>query len=440
MKNKKGISLIVLVITIIVIIILAGAVILSLANNNPIESANEATFKTNVDAYNSELTLAISNQHLQNQSFDPTTFDKGVWNGGTIGETIKKYIPSITVADGLKFEIQDSKLVYVGINETEQDWFTSMSMTSEEETGLGLNVIATDNVTFNGEAASYSNPIIPKGFMSIEDGAVWPTDWNNGLVIEDASGNQFVWVPVDGTNVSYAKWCTTGLSHSFTTNDSILSGAVDENTQVTTYGGFYIARYEAGNQTGTLVSKKDVTVWTDINYTNSKTQSEAMYNTAEVKSGLVTGTQWDTVMRWISNNSGPSVTNSTTWGNHSNSVEPGHGSKQIAGYSEIWKAKNIYDLAGNTWEWTNEIYSSFRVFRGGAVTAIVVATTQLLIVATMILLSLAVAYLSTLCFIYYSCFPLKILFRRYKIYLRVKNKYIKDKIKQIKLIDWMSFK
>jgi len=40
---KKGISLIVLVITIIVIIILAGAVILSLAQNNPIGQANEAT-------------------------------------------------------------------------------------------------------------------------------------------------------------------------------------------------------------------------------------------------------------------------------------------------------------------------------------------------------------------------------------------------------------
>ncbi|MDD2376839.1 MAG: hypothetical protein PHD15_05295 [Clostridia bacterium] len=366
MKNKKGISLIVLVITIIVIIILAGAVILSLANNNPIGQANEALFKTNVDAYNSELALAISNQHLQDQSFDPTTFDKGVWNGETIGETIKKYIPSITVADGLKFEIQDSKLVYVGTNETEQDWFISMSMTSEEETGLGLDVIATDNVTFNGEAASYNNPIIPKGFKAIEDGAVWPTDWNNGLVIEDASGNQFVWVPVDGTDVVYEKWCTTNIAwnNASISNDTI-TGITVESAQVTTYGGFYIARYEAGNQAGTLVSKKNATVWAVINHTNSKIQSEAMYNTAELKSGLVTGTQWDTVMKWVSNNSGPSVTDSTIWGNYSNSIVSGHGVKQVAGYSEIWKTKNIYDLAGNTYEWTNEIYSSNRVIRGG---------------------------------------------------------------------------
>ncbi|MDD2376524.1 MAG: hypothetical protein PHO88_03520 [Clostridia bacterium] len=396
MKNNKGISLIVLVITIIVIIILAGAVILSLANNNPIEQASEALFKTNVDAYNSELTLAISNQHLQDQSFDPTTFDKGVWNGGTIGETIKKYIPSITVADGLKFEIQDSKLVYVGTNETEQDWFTSMSMTSEEETGLGLDVIATDNVTFDGEAAAYNNPIIPKGFMAIEDGAVWPTDWNEGLVIEDASGNQFVWVPVDGTNVSYAKWCTIGFSYASTTDDSILSGTVDENTQVTNYGGFYIARYESmfDYNSGSIrvaskvsTNKTDSTDWSSlrnatyngylwncINYTDAKTYSENMaasysYDALKVKSGLVTGTQWDTAMKWIQNAS-ISVTDSRTWGNYSNSIDPanvsGYGSIQISGYSNYWKVKNIYDLSGNIWEWTNEIYSSIRSIRGGA--------------------------------------------------------------------------
>ncbi|MDD2377022.1 MAG: hypothetical protein PHD15_03960, partial [Clostridia bacterium] len=103
MKNKKGISLIVLVITIIVIIILAGAVILSLANNNPIESSNEATFKTNVAEYNSELAMAISNKYLQNSSFDSATFDAGVWDGtGTGDGTIKQYITSMSEVDAAK--------------------------------------------------------------------------------------------------------------------------------------------------------------------------------------------------------------------------------------------------------------------------------------------------------------------------------------------------
>ena len=47
MQKKKGISLIVLVITIIVMIILAATIIISINNANVMERANEAVNKTN---------------------------------------------------------------------------------------------------------------------------------------------------------------------------------------------------------------------------------------------------------------------------------------------------------------------------------------------------------------------------------------------------------
>ncbi|MDF2866085.1 MAG: hypothetical protein K0R72_903 [Clostridia bacterium] len=59
---KKGISLIVLVITIIVIIILAGAVILSLANNNPINSANKAVCLSDVANFKSAVALDFASE------------------------------------------------------------------------------------------------------------------------------------------------------------------------------------------------------------------------------------------------------------------------------------------------------------------------------------------------------------------------------------------
>jgi len=59
---KKGISLIVLVITIIVIIILAGAVILSLANNNPIAQATSAVYKQDRIAVQSAVNMFLANQ------------------------------------------------------------------------------------------------------------------------------------------------------------------------------------------------------------------------------------------------------------------------------------------------------------------------------------------------------------------------------------------
>ena len=48
MKEKKGISLIVLVVTIIVMTIIAGAVIISLTNDNIIDQATNATRKYNI--------------------------------------------------------------------------------------------------------------------------------------------------------------------------------------------------------------------------------------------------------------------------------------------------------------------------------------------------------------------------------------------------------
>lgn len=49
----------------------------------------------------------------------------------------------------------------------------------------------------------YNNPYIPDGFKKVEtEKSSWqledgiPKGWNDGLVIEDPNGNQFVWVPV----------------------------------------------------------------------------------------------------------------------------------------------------------------------------------------------------------------------------------------------------
>jgi len=113
---RKGISLIVLVITIIVIIILAGSVILSLSQNNPISSSVEAVFKSNMDLYNSELTLAISNKYFEDFTFNPNTLN------ATTDVTVKGYIPSISDTDATKYVILGGKLVFYGTIDTEKQW------------------------------------------------------------------------------------------------------------------------------------------------------------------------------------------------------------------------------------------------------------------------------------------------------------------------------
>ena len=67
---KKGISLIVLIVTIIVMIIIAGAVIISLTETNIIDQAETAVEKHNMSELNAAASMAYSNwlanKHLNN--------------------------------------------------------------------------------------------------------------------------------------------------------------------------------------------------------------------------------------------------------------------------------------------------------------------------------------------------------------------------------------
>lgn len=93
-----------------------------------------------------------------------------------------------------------------------------------------------------------------------------------------------------------------------------------------------------------------------------------------VQTGLLTGKAWDTTCHWIEDyiknlNANSSLKDSRYYGNYYDSLSPanvkGYGSKQVAGFSDKWSVKNIYDLAGNVWEWTSEASSTSRIFRGG---------------------------------------------------------------------------
>ncbi len=100
-------------------------------------------------------------------------------------------------------------------------------------------------------------------------------------------------------------------------------------------GGFWIQRYEDG-RTGTC--------------STCQTYASQMKPDEEKTSSLLFGIQWDLICRYLDGKDGLTTeminSDSTSWGNY-----PGN---SLAAKSDATKKMNIYDFAGNLWEYTLE--------------------------------------------------------------------------------------
>ena len=141
------------------------------------------------------------------------------------------------------------------------------------------------------------------------------------------------------------------------------------------YGGFYIGRYETGSlsQEKAVVVKGNSDIGSQTWYEMYKKCKELKGSNNKVETGMIWGSQWDRTLMWLvesKDKTKEQICDSRDWGNYSNSTgeaEEGSGTKRPTGYSESWKANNIYDLAGNVYDWTMEARSSvIRVLRGGS--------------------------------------------------------------------------
>ena len=386
-KETKGITLIALVITIVVLLILAGVVIATLnGNDNIIKNANTAVGKYNEKVNEEQGVLDTLEEKLKEytnggSSNPPTPGEPGTppttptvdSNGlATTPTTIK---PSTNNANNLQIVIPAG--------------FAPAIL----QTGTTQSLPGKDGSVKNKMPVSQWNNITAE-------------DINKGIVVVDADGNEFVWIPItDASKFARVAWTT---AYGFDANGSWQSGTCTtphqfadkstanrwwEDTSTTEYTnmvnsitsnkGFYVARYEASANGDKAQSKREKNVWTGISQTDAITKS-ANYNSA-LHSHLIYGIEWDSILNWLKGNATISSstsgetktmeladlqTNSCSWGNYKNSTgnaTTNSYSLQTTGKSEYWKANNIYDLAGNVYEWTQEKWSigTIRARRGG---------------------------------------------------------------------------
>ena len=93
---------------------------------------------------------------------------------------------------------------------------------------------------------------------------------------------------------------------------------------------------------------------------------------------MIWGCQWDVTCNWIANyGDKKNISDSSTWGNYyGTSVKASDGTTEIkksdkeqilsTGITTFTRANNVYDIAGNACEWTQEAdFADGRAFRGG---------------------------------------------------------------------------
>ena len=173
---------------------------------------------------------------------------------------------------------------------------------------------------------------------------------------------------------------------------------------VNKYGGFYIARYEAGagsknprtsssGTTDVVLSQANKYPYNYISQTDSITKAATINNgKTNVTASLINSAVWDRTLNWLEETKAVTraeLFDSTSWGNYENSkfnfkgkysTDSGNTFTDVTtstqktenksyllgtGLTEYTKKNNIYDLAGNCDEWTTEsISSGHRVLRG----------------------------------------------------------------------------
>ena len=342
-KQERGITLIALVVTIVVLLILAGVSISLVLNNNGVISKSKEARKQYAEAQtNEEKQLEETGDWIEETTTGVVKIEGVVIPEGYyyVGGTKAK---GIVISDNPNDNELDK-----GKEDVRRDLAGNQWVWVPVDTPSSLYTTVDEGVALDGstgvKTTKYTNSAIISGNAR---GLPGSRTWREPDILT-ASG-------YDDTN-----YATAGFSSLANMAETMVSEYDEMIASLEKYKGFYIGRYELtanGEKTG--ATQTGIT-WYE-HYKNCTTLAKG----SKVKTRMIWGLQWDATCKWLAA-SKFDIYNSTKWGNYEDNTANGAGSKQNTGFSESWKANNIYDFAGNCYEWTQEAnYGSSRAYRGG---------------------------------------------------------------------------
>ena len=369
LKNKKGITLVALVVTIVVLLILAGVSInLVLGNNGIIAKAKEAETKSAEASQND-----LKGMNGLVSEMEGALAGNGSTGSGSGGKTEPETVPYLP-SDDFHYDANtsvDTGLVIKDANGNEYVW------------------VVVPKSLYNNTAYNSNNAKKPSSSTDYANIEYCLQQYTATYKEDDDIGYSDVYY-ADDKNVG---WFADATAYDSLKNSMLKS--VYEN------GGFYVGRYEAGigtnrisksatNSDGkytiegmpTPVTKADAYPYTYVTRTQAQNLASNV-NSGTKTSSLMFGVQWDLVLAFMHNkgNIDDSIlkTDSTTIGNYKDNLwtiknakaqylssgkfvqcpnpfkkESNSSILLTTGADSSFSVQNIYDVAGNVWEWTLE--------------------------------------------------------------------------------------
>ena len=381
-ENQLGITLIALIVTVIVLLILAGISIATLTKEGGIiAKAIQAKKSTNLSGIIEIIELEISG------SID----NRGVLNKEKFKNNIEKNLEGCSV-------IERNNLLIV----KKDDYKIAVNAITGEV--IGKIEVEPEKIVSKTEKNNYSDGInmatVPKGFTvsglpdeqiianglviyDIPESEITSVDWNTA----QTKYNQFVWIPVASAeeyqrNFSFDSYYENNLTYTpqnstFTDVgylpigiqpeiDDSVNNEIAERNAVLKYNGFYIARYEIGEEKSKPVSKQNIKLMVIKSQEEFKEIGRKMYGeeSENVKSAMCSGIQWDMIMQFVD---GKKDGNGNEFNVKASKQDRHTGFSAETGKNVADKVQNIYDLEGNDYEYVAEKNNTSNAYvqRGG---------------------------------------------------------------------------